>query len=160
MGSKFQYFQGQFSEFVVTTGDNIAEITAKTNETDRETKELRHYVDHFGDNLTLSSSQIIVESTAGISKKPMSLLDVCAEFNSNFINNADMLEKHGVSISAAEEAIETKADASLMFEVQGVTEEMNLIKEHLKREEDQGINVSTSGVYVDRGSYVLISYGC
>lgn len=90
----------------------------------------------------------------------MSLLDVCAEFNSNFINNADMLEKHGVSISAAEEAIETKADASLMFEVQGVTEEMNLIKEHLKREEDQGINVSTSGVYVDRGSYVLISYGC
>ena len=115
LGSKFQYFQGQFSEFVVTTGDNIAEITTKTNETDRETKELRHYVDHFGDNLTLSSSQIIVESTAGISKKPMSLLDVCAGFNSNFINNADMLEKHGVSISAAEEAIETKADASLMF---------------------------------------------
>lgn len=140
LGSKFKHFQGQFSEFVVTTGDNISEITERTNETDRETKALRHYVDHFGDNLTLSSSQIIVESTAGISKKPMSLLDVCAGFNSNFINNADMIEKHGISISNAEEAIETKADASLMFDVQRVGEELNLIKEHLKREEDQGIN--------------------
>jgi hypothetical protein len=140
VSSKLKHFQGQFSEFVVTVGDNISEVTEKTNETDRETKALREYVDHFGDNLTLSSSQIIVESTAGISKKPMSLLDVCSGFNSNFVNNADMLEKHGVAIGAAEEAIDTKADGSLIVEVQAVGEELALIKEHLKREEDQGIN--------------------
>ena len=156
MGAKFKYFQGQFSEFVVATADNVAEITKKTNETEFETKALRHYVDHFGDNLTLSSSQIIVESTAGISKKPMSLLDVCTQFNSKFVNIGENLDQHETKIKSNLEAIETKADASLAFDVQAVSEELGVIKELLKREEDQGINVSSSIHVACANSVVII----
>ena len=130
------------SEFVIETAENIADITKKTNHTEFETKALRHYVDHFGDNLTLSSSQIIVESTAGISKKPMSLLDVCTGFNSKFIGMSENLTNHDQRIVSNVAAIETKADASLAFEVQAVSDELGVIRELLKREEDQGINVS------------------
>ncbi len=155
MGAKFKYFQGQFSEFVVSTADNIAEITKKTNETEFETKALRHYVDHFGDNLTLSSSQIIVESTAGISKKPMSLLDVCTQFNSKFVTIGENLEQHETKITSNLEAIGTKADASLAFDVQAVSEELGVIKELLKREEDQGINVNDQ-LDACRGDFVVL----
>ena len=71
----------------------------------------------------------------------MSLLDVCTGFNANFNENKDILSKHGTLIRENKEAIETKADASLMFEVQTVSSELEVIREHLKREEDQGINV-------------------
>lgn len=141
LSTKFRYFQNQFSDFVVSTSETVNEITAKTNGTETETKALRHYVDHFGDNLTLSSSQIIVESTAGISKKPMSLLDVCTNFQSNFVSIGENINKHDEDIKQNVESIGTKADASLMFDVQAVAEELGVIKEHLKREEDQGINV-------------------
>lgn len=130
------------SEFIIESGENIAEITKKTNHTEFETKALRHYVDHFGDNLTLSSSQIIVESTAGISKKPMSLLDVCTGFNSKFVGMNEKIVNHDERITSNVAAIETKADASLAFEVQTVSDELGIIRELLKREEDQGINVS------------------
>ena len=64
-----------------------------------------------------------------------------------------MLEQHTASINAAEEAIETKADGSLVVDVQTVGEELELIKEHLKREEDQGINVIDIS-----NSYNIITY--
>jgi hypothetical protein len=72
----------------------------------------------------------------------MSLLDVCTNFQSNFVTMTENITKHDDGIKSNAEAISTKADASLMFDVQNVSDELGIIKEHLKREEDQGINVS------------------
>ncbi len=52
------------------------ELGAKATELEFKVKETRHIVDHFGDSLVLSSTQITVESSVGFSKRPMSLYDI------------------------------------------------------------------------------------
>lgn len=50
-----------------STGRALHALEVKSNETQFSLKELQHRVDHFGDNLTLSSNQIVVESSVGFS---------------------------------------------------------------------------------------------
>lgn len=129
------------NNFIATSTEAITDVKKRTSDTEFEMKALKHYVDHFGDNLTLSSSQIIVESSAGISKKPLNLLDVVTGFHNNFLRNTVTLQDHDTRILHNADVVATKADASIISDIHSCTEELELIKEHLKREEDQGINV-------------------
>lgn len=122
--------------------DSLEAIDAKAKETAFETKELKHTVDHFGDNLILSSTQITVESTAGFSKRPQSLLDVLKTCQTNMATAERTLAEHTAKITENTDAIVTKADATVAFAVQTLDKDVLAIKNHLKKEEDQGISVS------------------
>ena len=119
----------------------ISALEAKANQADFHMKELQHRVDHFGDNLTLSSNQIVVESSVGFTKRPTSLFEVLKTCNSNFENINAAVTKHGQDITKNTADIETKADATLAISVETLTTNMNTVKEHLKKEEKQGVNV-------------------
>ena len=123
--------------------DDVKAIEKQSNETSFETKELRHIVDHFGDNLILSSNQIIVESTVGFSKRPMSLFD-CMKYCQRDLEDLNIsVKNHQSRIEENTESITTKADATVAFAVQTLDKDVLAIKNHLKQEEDQGISVRT-----------------
>lgn len=152
----YEHFKQKTTDFTVHTKDTIEAIDKKSNDTQFETKELRHIVDHFGDNLILSSTQITVESTAGFSKRPQSLLDVLKTCNGNMATADKTLTEHGARIAENAEAIATKADATVAFAVQTLDKDVLAIKTHLKKEEDQGISVSSDCVsHGTSFSYVL-----
>ena len=122
--------------------DDVKSIEKQSNDTAFETKELRHIVDHFGDNLILSCNQITVESTVGFSKRPMSLYDVLKYCQRDLEDINVNVKNHETRIADNTEAIATKADGTVAFAVQTLDKDVLAIKNHLKQEEDQGISVS------------------
>ena len=140
----YEHFKQKTTEFTEHTKDSLEAMDKKTNDTQFETKELRHIVDHFGDNLILSATQITVDSSAGFSKRPQALLDVLKTCHGNMISAEKALAEHGGRIAENAEAIATKADATVAFAVQTLDKDVLAIKTHLKKEEDQGISVSGS----------------
>mmetsp|Transcript_10099 Transcript_10099/g.15305 ORF Transcript_10099/g.15305 Transcript_10099/m.15305 type:complete len:708 (+) Transcript_10099:173-2296(+) len=136
----YEIFKQKTNEFEERTKESIETIDKKANDTAFETKELKHIVDHFGDNLILSSTQITVESTAGFSKRPQALLDVLKTCHSNMSSTEKTLADYGNRIVENHEAISTKADATVAFAVQTLDKDVLAIKNHLKKEEDQGIS--------------------
>jgi hypothetical protein len=48
----------------------------------------------------------------------------------------------GVKINTNEEILQTKADQSIVFEVEAVTRKMEEVEKTLKKEEEQGVSVS------------------
>lgn len=123
---------------------DVKAIEKQSNDTSFETKELRHIVDHFGDNLILSSNQITVESTVGFSKRPMSLFDVMKYCQRDLEDLNIASKKHADGISENSEAIATKADGTVAYAVQTLDKDVLAIKNHLKQEEDQGVSVRFS----------------
>eukprot|EP01035_Chromulina_nebulosa_P021434 gene21434-27764_t len=71
----FTKFSAEVNEFMVDTNSFVTNVKTAMTETQFIVKELKQYVDHFGDNLILSSSQITVDPQLGFSSKPISLSD-------------------------------------------------------------------------------------
>lgn len=140
--SSYEIFKAKTTDLNDKFRESLEAIDTKTKETAFETKELKHTVDHFGDNLILSSTQITVESTAGFSKRPQSLLDVLKTCQQNLTSMDRTLNEHTSKITENTDAIITKADATVAFAVQTLDKDVLAIKNHLKKEEDQGISVS------------------
>ena len=130
----------EFGEYTVKTDDAISVLDNKNNETQFQLKELRDYVDHFGDNLILSSTQITVESTAGFSTKPLNLLEVLKKCNSNLVDIEHHLETTTEQVTQNSAKIELKADNTILFNVDVLENKVRAIEAHLKREEEQGVN--------------------
>lgn len=138
--SSYEIFKAKTTDLNDKFRESLEAIDTKTKETAFETKELKHTVDHFGDNLILSSTQITVESTAGFSKRPQSLLDVLKTCQQNLTTMDRTLVEHTSKITENTDAIITKADATVAFAVQTLDKDVLAIKNHLKKEEDQGIS--------------------
>jgi UTP:GlnB (protein PII) uridylyltransferase len=141
MRSNYEIFKAKTTDLNDKFRESLEAVDTKTKETAFETKELKHTVDHFGDNLILSSTQITVESTAGFSKRPQSLLDVLKTCQTNMSSADRTLAEHTAKITENTDAIVTKADATVAFAVQTLDKDVLAIKNHLKKEEDQGISV-------------------
>ncbi len=103
--------------------------------------ELKEYVDHFGDNLVLASSQITVESKVGFSTRPMSLQDILKMLNKASQSTEAALLEHAEKITENNNILQTKADATISYTVDSAINKLEAIEAHLKREEDTGINV-------------------
>lgn len=147
--TNFEDLSVNYNQFKVKTNqnhtqvvDDVKSIEKQSNDTSFETKELRHIVDHFGDNLILSSNQIIVESTVGFAKRPQSLFDTLKYCQRDLEDLNGYVKNHRARIEENTEAITTKADATVAFAVQTLDKDVLAIKNHLKQEEDQGISVS------------------
>ena len=130
----------EFGQYTIKTDNAIVELDNKNNETQFQLKELRDYVDHFGDNLILSSTQITVESTAGFSTKPLNLLDVLKKCNGQLVDLEHHLETTTEQVTQNSAKIELKADNTILFNVDILENKVRAIEAHLKREEEQGVN--------------------
>ena len=138
-----------------TIGHAIHVLESKATDADFKIKELQHRVDHFGDNLTLSSNQIVVESAIGFSKRPSSLFDVLKQCHETFSGINTTILKYGSDIAAHAAAIETKADATVALTVETLSNKMDSVQTHLKKEEKQGVNVSD--MQTDMQHMIIIS---
>ena len=109
-------------------------------ETQSLLKELKEYVDHFGDNLILASTQITVESKVGFSDRPMTLQDVLKLLKKDFGKMEFAQEDQRNKIQDNTDAILTKADATVQLEVNTLNEKVSAIEDHLKAEAEEGLS--------------------
>ena len=138
--SNFEAYKTEMGEYQLKTNNSILLLDHKNNETQFGLKELRTYVDHFGDNLILGSNQITVDSSAGFSTRPLSLLEVLKKTNGTINDMDNTLQTQGASIEKNASDIATKADDSILFNVDTLESKVKAIEAHLKREEEQGVS--------------------
>ena len=117
----------------------LSALDNKANETIFQLKELKEYVDHFGDNLILPSSQITVEASAGFDSRPKQLLEVLKMTNERMTDSADQLKEHSARLKAQKEEIDTKADEGVIHEVKGLQRKVAAIENHILKDEEQGV---------------------
>jgi hypothetical protein len=124
-----------------STNLSINKIETNLSQTQFILKELKEYVDHFGDNLVLSSSQITVESTIGFAKKPMNLSEILKQCNNQFLDiDAKAVEQNN-HMDDLKKEIDTKAPDSVLFNIANAEKKISAIELHLHKEAEQGIAV-------------------
>lgn len=120
---------------------SLQAMDSMNRETQFILKELREYVEHFGDNLILASTQITVESKVGFADRPMSLQDILKMLNKSLNGMGTTLTEHTNQICDNTATILTKADATIAVQVTDVEKRVDGIEYHLKQEAESGINV-------------------
>ena len=139
LARKFDKHQAEFQEYSSLTDRTITALDKKADDTIFKLKELKDYVEHFADNLILPSSQITVEAAAGFGARPMPLLEVLKTQNSLNLSQEELNKSHGDQIKASQDKIETKADDSIVHEVNGISRKVTAIENHILKEEEQGV---------------------
>eukprot|EP01038_Epipyxis_sp_PR26KG_P013998 gene13998-18774_t len=137
--SKFNKFNGEVTEFISATSGSMETLQTNFSATDSLVKELKEYVDHFGDNLVLSSTQITVESSAGFAPKPMNLFEILKNCNVQFGSIEQKAIAQSEEMAKMSEEIQTKAPDSILFNVAVAEKKIQTIEVHLQKEEEQGI---------------------
>lgn len=105
--------------------------------------ELKDVVDHFGENLMVSATQVTVEASAGLSQRPINLLEALTRVNTSVTNADANIQNHALKIASNAADILTKADIAVLFDVDKLGERLKIIEVHIKREEEQGVGVRT-----------------
>jgi hypothetical protein len=123
-------------------GATITNVEASCRDTQFQLKELKDYVDHFADNLVLSSGQITVETDAGFNVKPMSLTETLKGARGALTDLETGAEKTGEKIEQIVTDLDTKAPDTVLFNVSTLERKVSTIEVHLRKEEEQGIGVS------------------
>lgn len=118
---------------------SISALDARASDIDFRLKELKEFVDHFGDNLILPSSQVTVEASAGFDIRPKPLLEVLRLSNERMTDAADLLTTHSASLKTHKEEIDSKADESVIHEVKGIQRKISSIESHILKDEEQGV---------------------
>jgi len=114
-------------------------LNAKADDTIFNLKELKHYVEHFADNLILPSSQVTVEASAGFATRPTPLLEIMKLLTATNAGVASDLRLHAEQIKLSEDKIATKADDSVIHDVKGLSRKVTAIENHILKEEEQGV---------------------
>ena len=131
---------------MVDTNSFVSTLKTAMTETQFIVKELKQYVDHFGDNLILSSSQITVDPQLGFSSKPISLSDTLKQCSNNFRVFTEKTDDHDENIVKILRDLETKAPDSILINVNTLEKKVHTIEVHLQKEEEVGIGVSSSAI--------------
>lgn len=112
-----EYLLTELTEFVGKTNKSIGSVEQRCTDTYTHLKEIEDYVNHFEETLILPSSQIRVETSAGFSDHPLSLLEVLSQCNSSFeeilASSNNCLEK----INEQSIEISKKAPDTVLFAV-------------------------------------------
>jgi hypothetical protein len=139
LNRRFEKHAASFDDYSSLTDRTILALDKKAEDTIFKLKELKDYVEHFADNLILPSSQITVEAVAGFGSRPMPLLEVLKTQNSQNTDSNATLKTHTDLIKESQDKIETKADDSLVHEVNGISRKVTAIENHILKEEEQGV---------------------
>ena len=139
LARKFDKHHAAYEEYCSLTDRTLKAHEIKADDTIFKLKELKDYVEHFADNLILPSSQITVEAAAGFGSRPMPLLEVLKTQNGLNMDQETLNKSHGDQIKANQDKIETKADDSLVHDVNGISRKVTAIENHILKEEEQGV---------------------
>lgn len=142
--NKFTIFSAEVSNFMDKTTSEITYVVKTCNDTVFQLKEMKDYVDHFADNLILNSQQILVDTSAGFSTKPLPLTDVLRLCTNNFDDIQKISQQHESHLNKVDSELETKAPDSVLFNVTNLEKKVATIELHIKKEEEQGLGVSVS----------------
>ena len=137
-------------------GATIAEVEGSCKDTQFQLKELKDYVDHFADNLVLSSGQITVETDAGFTAKPVSLTETLKLARGTLTEIETGAERADAKIEQIFTDLETKAPDTVLFNVSTLERKVSTIEMHLRKEEEQGIGVSTLYLSAHTRCYLLV----
>ena len=140
---KFEAHANNMVVYINKTTHAVAALDSKSNDVQLQLRELKDYVEHFGDNIVLASSQVTVESSAGYAERPISLLEVLKRCNTNITSLTSTCDDQEIKISENKRVIDTKADNDCLFDIRTLEKKVGGIEQHLKREEEQGISVRT-----------------
>jgi len=126
---------------MANVGSSITTVEESCKDTQFQLKELKDYVDHFADNLVLSSGQITVEVDSGFSVKPVSLTETLKLARTTLTEIETGAERTTEQIEQINQDLETKAPDTVLFNVNTLERKVSTIEVHLRKEEEQGIGV-------------------
>lgn len=146
--NKFNEFTIETRGFVAETSKTVNSLQTLCNETQFQLKEIKDYVDHFGDNLILNSQQIIVDTHTGFSNRPVTLTEVLRICRGNFddITQVDKTQDERLEKAFAE--IDSKAPDSILFNIATLEKKVGTIELHIQKEEEQGLGVSIKYTHI------------
>lgn len=147
LATKFNGFHETVSTYMTENTKQVHRLQLSSDETQFQLKELKDYVDHFADNLVLNSQQIMVDVQAGFNSKPISLTDVLKQCTNNFNDINDMNKLQGEQITKIFSDLDTKAPDSVLFNISTLEKKVATIELHIKKEEEQGMGVSSNLFY-------------
>ncbi len=139
LARKFDKHHANYEEYTALTDRTIKALDNKADDTIFKLKELKDFVEHFADNLILPSSQMTVEAAAGFGSRPKPLLEVLKTQNTLNLSQEELNKSHGDQIKSSQDKIETKADDSLVHDVNGISRKVTAIENHILKEEEQGV---------------------
>jgi hypothetical protein len=143
LASRYNKFSSEVGEFMAGVGATISAVDASCKDTQFQLKELKDYVDHFADNLVLSSGQIMVEVDAGFSTKPVSLTSTLQLAKGSLTEIETEAQKTDERLEAMSADLDSKAPNTVLFNVSTLERKVSTIEVHLRKEEEQGIGVRT-----------------
>ena len=141
LSGNFQKFSTEVNTFISSTDNMMSTLQTNMNETQFMVREVKEYVEHFGDNIVLSSSQIIVDSSIGFSAKPINLSETLKICNGQFGDLESKTIGHDRHIEKIIEDVENKAPDSVLVNIDTLEKKVRTIEIHLQKEEEQGIGV-------------------
>jgi hypothetical protein len=142
LAMRYNKFSSEVGEFMSGVGTTIANVESSCRDTQFQLKELKDYVDHFADNLVLSSGQITVETDAGFTPKPISLTETLKLARGTLTELETGAERTGERVEQIAADLETKAPDTVLFNVNTLERKVSTIEVHLRKEGEQGIGVS------------------
>lgn len=141
LSMRYNKFSTEVGEFMANVGASINTVEGSCRDTQFQLKELKDYVDHFADNLVLSSGQITVETDAGFTAKPVSLTETLKLARSTLTEIETGTEKTEERIEQICTDLDSKAPDTVLFNVSTLERKVSTIEVHLRKEEEQGIGV-------------------
>ena len=141
LSGNFQKFSSEVNTFMTSTNSTMSTLQSNMTETQFMVREVKEYVEHFGDNIVLSSSQIMVDASIGFSAKPINLSETLKLCNGQFNDLDSKTRLHDLNIEKIVEDVENKAPDSVMVNIDTLEKKVRTIEIHLQKEEEQGIGV-------------------
>lgn len=141
LSMRYNKFSTEVGEFMANVGASITTVEGSCRDTQFQLKELKDYVDHFADNLVLSSGQITVETDAGFTAKPVSLTETLKLARTTLTEIETGAEKTEEKIEQICTDLDSKAPDTVLFNVSTLERKVSTIEVHLRKEEEQGIGV-------------------
>lgn len=135
----FNSHKKEIIEFVVFAKDKLSNCDKRLAENKFQMTELKDYVEHISDTLILPSSQIRVESAAGFSARPITLLETLIQCSNNFEELTNSSISHAQLIESHKREIDEKAPDSLIMNVAVLEKKVGNIEYILQKEEEQGV---------------------
>jgi len=139
LSARYNKFSTEVNEFMGGVGETIEMVEKNSRDTQFQLKELKDYVDHFADNLVLSSGQITVEVDAGFSSKAVSLTETLQMAKGGLSNIETDLNHKQSKIEQMCADIDSKAPDTVLFNVNTLERKVATIEMHIRKEEEQGI---------------------
>lgn len=139
LAAAFNKYTAETSEYIQQTSQTMGVLQASCDTTQFQLKEMKDYVDHFADNLILNSQQIMVDSYAGFSNRPLTLTEILRMCRGTLDDVAAVDATQTEQIRKAFAELDTKAPDTVLFNITTLEKKVGTIELHIQKEEEQGM---------------------